>query len=317
MALEQLRKAPGIVRLHGHRGARGVLPENSLQGFIHCFETGVRAVEFDILCTADGVPVLSHNPTLSGSMTKASDGSWLGDDAPRIVDLTFEALQHYDVGALRPGSVYGDRFPDQAVIPGLRTPSFDALCALVAAPPYDDVILNAEIKSNWDREDDTPPPEPYAATVLEVIARHGLEARVLLQSFDWRILSAIARQAPEMPRSYLTYMPDDGNPKEINIFPGSRWMDGLSLADHGGSLPATIAAAGGTNWAPFFRDATAENVAEAQDLGLIVTVWTANAPEDIRRMIEIGVDGIITDYPGRAQRILLEEGLSWREDVRP
>lgn len=315
--LAPLRGAPGIVRLHGHRAARGVLPENTLIGFRNTFDIGVQAVELDVLVTADEVPVVTHNPRLMAASTRGPDGAWLTEDSALIAQMTFAELQQYDIGGLRAGTEYADRYPDQAFMTGLRVPSLAQVAEMITGPGLDDAWLNIEIKSHPDKPEQTPPLPVLAGSVLEVISAYGIRDRVLLQSFDWRVLGEIERQAPDLPRSYLSYAPRPDPPMEVNIFEGSAWMGGASLARHGGSLPKIVAALGGTVWSPHFRDCTAMAVAEAHALGLVVNVWTVNERADVRRMIDIGVDGIITDYPARVQRCLLSQGLTWREDITP
>ncbi len=310
--LGPLRSRPGVIRLYGHRGCRGLMPENTLESFRHTLSLGIRAIEIDVLATRDGVPVVTHNPRLLADSTRDPDGRWLEGEGPRIHELTYQELQGYDVGALRPGSAYADLFPEQAVMPGLRVPAFAAVAALAAEPANADVWLNVEIKSDPGDPANTPPIPEFVRGVLTPIWRARIADRVLLQSFDWRILAEIRRQAPGLPLSYLTYLDQPRRPPTPNIWAGSPWMAGHALADHGGSLPRTIAAAGGQAWAPHYSDINRPLLEEARALGLLVNVWTANAPADIDRMIALGVDGIITDYPGRAQRRLMAFGLDWR-----
>ena len=309
---DQLRAREGLIHIHGHRGARGVLPENTLESFRFTFDVGVRIVELDVLMTADDVPVITHNPRLLKEMTRDQNGNWL-DYEPWIRELSLAELQRYDVGGLKPGSDYAKRFPDQAFIDGWKIPTLEALCELINAPQYLDVCLNLEIKSNPHLPDATPKPAAYMAKVLEVIQKHNLQERMILQSFDWRVVHESARQAPKIPRSYLCYSPiAGGDPMEVNVSVDSPWMDGFALANHDNSLPKLVAAAGGQVWAPYHNDLTAETMAEARECGLMVNVWTVNEPAEIDRVIELGVDGIITDYPGRVQRRLLDHGLSWK-----
>ncbi len=311
--LAPLRRRPGVIRLHGHRGARGIMPENTMAGYRFALDCGLKAMEFDVLFARDTTPVLTHNGRLSPEAVRGPDGAWLEAPGPRVRDLSVAELQRFDVGGLRDGTLYASRFPDQAVLHGQTIPLLDDLAALVARPEHGDVWLNLEIKSNPYRPDETPPIPDLVAATLEVIRRHGVEDRTLLQSFDWRVLLEIARQAPEIPRSFLSALAAPDNREEDNIYPDSPWMAGLSLDDHGGSLPRLVAAAGGQVWSPFHRDLAAADLKEARALGLVVNVWTANQPRDIDRMIELGVDGIITDYPGRAQRRLQAFGLDWLE----
>ncbi len=315
--LAPLRRAPGLVRLHGHRGARGVLPENTLLGFCHTFDIGVQVVELDILATADGVPVITHNPRLMAASTRDPQGIWLTEDGPRIHDLALSELQSYDIGGLRAGSDYAGRYPEQAFLNGQHVPTLDALATLVADPALSHIWLNIEIKSSPDDPESTPPLKDYVAAVIRVLRAHDLMDRVILQSFDWRVLEIIRDKAPELPRSYLSFLPKPGAPFSANVFQGSQWLGEAEFEAGPGAVPRLVAHLGGKVWAPFHRDITPEDVDLAHDLGLIVNAWTVNTPEDIHAAINAGVDGLITDYPARAQRLLLDRGLSWREDVTP
>jgi len=310
--LGAIRAAPGIIRVHGHRGARGILPENSLEGFAFTFSADVRVVELDLLVTADHIPVITHNPQLMSASTRGADGKWLCEDGPLISECTFAELQTFDIGGLRPGSEYGQRYPDQVFLSGIRIPGFDSLCQLIRDDDLDDVWLNIEIKSDPRFPANTPEIPEYVADILKPIFASKLEDRVILQSFDWRVLHECERQAPQISRSYLSYIPKPNAPLAVNIYEGSPWMDGLSLEEHRNSLPRVVAHAGGQVWSPFFEDLTAEDMQMARNEGLVVNVWTVNERADIEHMIDLGVDGIITDYPGRVQRCLLEHGLSWK-----
>ena len=310
--LTAMRKAPGIVRLHGHRGARGVLPENTLIGFQNTFDIGVDVVELDVLTTADDVPVITHNPRLMAASTRDRSGRWLEGQGPVIHDLTLAELKAHDVGGLRAGTDYAARYPDQAFLDDQRIPALAELAELVSRPPYGNVWLNIEIKSKPSRPEFTPPLPDYVAGILAVLKRFRLSRRVILQSFDWRVLREVSQQDPELPRSYLSYLDRPDPPMDPNIIDGSDWMAGSRLADAGGSLPDLIADLGGAVWSPYHTDIRADEVAQAQARGLIVNAWTVNSAAEIQAAIDAGVDGLITDYPARAQRILLAQGLTWR-----
>lgn len=312
--LAKLRKAPGIVRLHGHRAARGVLPENAMVGFRHLFDTGVRAVEFDVLLTADNIAVITHNPRLLAASTRDLRGNWLDGDGPRISDLTYDELTRYDIGGLRHGTAYAARYPEQAFLSGVAIPRLSELCDLVTQPGMDDIWLNLEIKSVPD-SDLTPAPALLAEAVVTEVLGAGLGPRTVVQSFDWRVLAEIEARAPDLPRSHLSYLEKDGMRFDPNIYSGSPWMAGGDVAEHGGSLPRLIAAMGGRVWTPYFEDVIPSEVAEAQALGLVVNTWTVNERTDFDAMIDAGVDGIITDYPARAQRHWLARGLRWSETI--
>ncbi len=309
--LSALRRKPGVVRLHGHRGARGVMPENTLPGFEFALACGVEILELDVHFTRESIPVITHNPRLSADIVRDENGEWIEAPGPMVRELSLAELQAFDVGGMRDGTLYGARFPDQAFLSDVPTPRLTDLAAILARPEHGHVWLNLEIKSSPGHPEYTPPVPDMIRSLLEALDSHDLAPRTLVQCFDWRVLVELHRQFPIIARSFLSEYPEDGDHPEANVYEGSPWMAGLSLADHGGSMPDLVAAAGGEVWSPNFRDVTPHDLARARELELVVNVWTVNRQEDIDRMIALGVDGIITDYPGRVQRRLKAHGLEW------
>ncbi|SLN46542.1 putative glycerophosphoryl diester phosphodiesterase 1 [Pseudoruegeria aquimaris] len=305
--LDGFRGAPGVVRLIGHRGARGVMPENTMEGFAFTLKIGVRAMEFDVVMTRDRIPVITHNHHLLNAATRDAEGNWLTGPEPKVSKLTLAELRQFDVGGLDGRTVYGRRFPDQAFMTGLRIPRLADLLEFARRPEGSGLLLLLEMKS----EPAAPGAKGDRLSIVHEVVREvrdaGLQERTILHSFDWSVLEECARVAPEMPRSYLSQLPentdDPGEDSQKSVAPD---FDALGV-----SIPRAVARAGGRMWCPYFKDVTADLVAEAHGLGLLVAAWTANEPEDIEAMIDAGVDGIITDYPGRAQRILLSRGLRW------
>lgn len=294
----RLRRGDGQPRIYGHRGARGVLPENTMEGFDYLRGLGVEGVEIDVQNASGRVPVVIHDPHVPMALARGPDGDWLDAPGPKVIDLSVEELQGYDIGRLNPALPYGARYPDQRPVDGARVPTLDVFLAWAAEGPPE--VLNIEIKSYADRDDLGDPPTVLVEDVLSAVFRHGLAGRVLISSFDWRVLSAVRAADPSIARGYLSA---ETPSSEGNVFDGSPWMDGLRLADHGGSLPQLIAAQGGLVWCAWHRDLTAARVAEAQALGVAVNAWTVNRPEDIAAVIAQGVDGIITDLPALVQQI--------------
>ncbi|KIC34166.1 glycerophosphodiester phosphodiesterase family protein [Leisingera sp. ANG-M7] len=299
--------APGVIRLAGHRGARGVLPENTLEGFAFALNAGVKLLELDVTATADGVVVITHNHRLTRSMVRDAAGHWLQGPEPKVSALTWAELQQYDAGGLDGSTAYGQRFPDQAFLSGVRIPRLADLLALLQQPAHQDVHLFLEIKSDPDLLDDTAARQSLVQSVVDVVRTARMEPRTVLHSFDWDLLADCQRIAPEMPASFLTQLPEndsevgEDSSKEVNPVAGCTALD----------LPARVADARGQFWCPYFEDITPESLALARDLGLLTMVWTVNEPADIDRMIRLGADAICTDYPGRVQRRLLHHGLHW------
>ena len=135
-----------------------------------------------------------------------------------------------------------------------------------------------------------------------------MQARMTIQSFDWRTLQYIQRVAPEIPTFYPTSRQRWLD--NVGRGPATPWTAGFALADHG-SVPKMIRAAGGKVWSSFHGDLDAAQVKEAQALGLQVLAWTVNRAEDMRRMLDLGVDGVVTDRPDVAMTVWRERGLVW------
>jgi glycerophosphoryl diester phosphodiesterase len=152
-------------------------------------------------------------------------------------------------------------------------------------------------------------PEAFARQVIAVVRESGMSRRVIFLSFDWRALAAAQREAPDIPIGCLTAQ----QPWLNNVLAGetaSPWMAPLHVSRFGGSLARTAHATGASTWAPFHGELTAEAVAEAHALNLKVVTWTVNETADMRRALDLKVDGIISDYPDRLRQIAGESGLS-------
>ena len=309
--LDGFRGAPGIVRIIGHRGARGVMPENTIEGFEFALNIGVRALEFDVVLTRDQIPVITHNHHLLNATTRGSDGAWLTGQELKVSDLTLSQLKQLDVGGADGNTVYGQRFPDQVFMSGVRVPALDELLELALRPKGQELLFLLEMKSDPLVADDKDAIAAIVAKVVSEVRSRGLENKTILHSFDWNLLEECARIAPDIPRSYLSELPDNldalGEDSSKAVAP--------DFATLGDSIPKAVSNAGGKLWCPHYLDVTPELVAEAHDLGLIVCSWTVNEVEDIHHMIDVGVDGIVTDYPGRVQRILLARDLTWTSDA--
>jgi glycerophosphoryl diester phosphodiesterase len=295
--------------LQGHRGARGLAPENTLPAFATALSLGVSTLELDTGITRDGVVVIAHDQALNPDITRDKDGKWLEQRGPAIFTLTFAELQQYDVGRIKPGSNYAKGFPDQKAVDGVRIPKLADLFALVRKAGNAQVRFNIETKLSPLTPAEAPDPESFAKTLVEVIRQEGMTARVTIQSFDWRTLQVVQRIAPEIPTAYLTaqqsFLDNIGATKSG----GSPWTGETQYKDHG-SVPKMVKAGGGRIWSPFHGDLTEFKVKEAHGLGLQVLVWTVNTSAQIKKMIELGVDGIITDRPDLVRKEMAERGMA-------
>jgi glycerophosphoryl diester phosphodiesterase len=294
--------------IQGHRGARGLAPENTLPAFAKSLALGVSTLELDCAITRDGVVVVSHDPALNPDITRGPDGKWLQQTGPTLHSLTFQELQRYDVGRINPGSAYAKRWPEQRSVDGTRIPRLADLFALVLKSGNETVRFNIETKISPLAPDETTTPEDFARKLISAVRTAGMAERTAIQSFDWRSLAVVQKEAPEIPTVYLTSV--SGFMDNIQVMGDSPWTAGHRARDHGGSIPRTIRAAGGAVWSPYQGDLTREAVKEAQALGLKVVVWTVNDPAGMRRMIEWGVDGAISDRPDLLRKVAGEMGVS-------
>jgi len=270
--------------LQGHRGARGTAPENTLPGFAAALAMGVTTLELDTGVTRDGVVVIHHDRRLNPEIARGPDGRWIEAPGPLIHELDYAQLQRYDVGRLRPGTDYADRFPEQVPADGAGVPRLADLFALVRKSGNGQVRFNIETKISPAAPGETLPPEAFASALVAEIRAAGMAPRTTVQSFDWRTLHAVERAAPEIATVYLT---------------GRR---------HGGSQPKAVHAAGGRIWSPNYEELDSAAMIEARALDLKVVPWTVNEPGFIERFLDLGVDGVITDYPERVRAELQRRG---------
>lgn len=279
--------------LQGHRGARGLAPENTIVSFQRALQEGADTLELDVMLTADDVAVVHHDPSLHPDLTRDAAGRWLDSPGPLVRGLTLAQLRGYDVGRAKPGSKAVQDFPQQQGVDGQRVPTLDEVLALGTPTTR----FNIEIKLDPRTPDRFAPLPVVVDAVVRAVARADVGPRVLIQSFNWNVLQRSQQVAPELATSYLTMQRPNAN----NVADPA-WTAGHSLAAQG-SVPRMVKAAGGRWWAPNFRDISAESVREAQALGLKVAVWTVNETDDMRRLLGLGVDALITDYPDRAQAL--------------
>jgi glycerophosphoryl diester phosphodiesterase len=258
LTMTMISGAAGRILVQGHRGARAVLPENTLPAFEYAITAGVDALELDIAVTKDNVAVVSHDPTINpvictGPKTGAA-----------IRELTLAELRQYDCGGLKNAA-----YPKQKPVPGTRIPTLDEVFALAGRGSFD---FNIETKIFAARPQLAPPPEEFARLVLDAIRRHKLERRVILQSFDFRTLRAMKKLAPEIRRSALV---EKSAPDFVAI---ARDAEAQIIS-------------------PQYPLVTKEQVELAHKAGIQVVAWTANTEEQWKKLIEAGVDAIISDDP--------------------
>jgi len=307
-AVEAFRGAADLIRIVGHRGARGILPENSMLGFEFVLSSDVSLLEFDVVMTSDMVPVITHNHRLHAATFRGPDGKFITTE-PEIAELTWDEIQRFDIGKLDGQSAYGQRFREQVQINGLRVPRLHDLLSCVAQPKYSTACLMLEIKSDPVRTKNPTYRDQLITIIANMVRNAGLAQRTLMHSFDWELLAACQSIAPDLPVSYLTELPDNtdaiGEESSQSVAP--------DFSANPDETPKRVHDAGGRIWCPYVHDITPQMMENARSLGLVVAVWTVNDIADIDRMIDLGVDAIVTDYPGRVQRRLDDRGYRWMD----
>lgn len=253
-----LASAEPRILVHGHRGARAVLPENTIPAFEYAIKAGVDVLELDLAVTKDNVVVVSHDPTINPIICKGPKAH-----VP-IRELTLAELREYDCGALKnPG------YPKQKPLPGTKMPTLDEVLQLASKGSFE---FNIETKISPKYPAYAPSPEEFARIVLDLVRKHKLEKRVMLQSFDFRTLHAMKKLAPEIRLSALY----EGQEKDF-----------VEIAREAGAPIIS----------PQYRLVTKAQVEKAHAAGLQVVPWTANTPTDWQKLKDAGVDAIISDDP--------------------
>lgn len=277
-------RSPNGFDLQGHRGARGLVPENTMPSFRRALELGVTTLELDVVLAGDGTVVVSHEPWMMGEKCRAPDGGRLegASRSPNLYEMDYARIAQYDCGRTLPA------FPEQEPVSAPKPRLRDVVAMAedyVATHDRDPVFYNVEIKSRpeWDGTFH-PAPEPYAGRVLAVVTEAGVAPRTTVQSFDPRILEATHRQNRDVRLALLVGVGEDegleANLSTLSFVPDVYSPD-ASLVDE-----ALVAA--------------------VHNRGLQLVPWTVNDPAAMRRLLRLGVDGLITDYPDRGRAVLAE-----------
>lgn len=265
------------IDIQGHRGWRGLYPENSIPAFKEAIELGVNTLELDIVVSKDKKVVVSHEPFMNPLICLDPKGEEIVNDQAlsyNLHNMDYAQIKEYDCGTkFHPG------FPDQAKIK-INKPLLSDVFKLVKSH-NSEVKFNIEIKSKAAYYGEyTPHPKEYVSIVLELLKKSGLMTRVNLQSFDLNILEEIKVQYPNMVVALLV--------DEDEII-----KDKLSKLSY---KPEILS--------PYYKLLNPKNVSKFKSVGFDIIPWTINQEEDLKYMIELKVDGIITDYPDRLMKII-------------
>ena len=280
-----------------------------MAAYARAIAIGVTTIETDLAVTKDGVLVISHDPFLNPNIVRGPDGRWLTAKGPPIHTLTLAELGQYDIGRLNPESAYAKQFLEQKPSDGERFPTLSQVFDFVKASGRP-LRLNIETKITPGNPDATVDAETFAKLVVRAIKAAGLAQRVTIESFDWRTLVLAKKLAPEIETVCLTIESEGMDTVQRKSGRPSAWHAGLDLAAQGGSVARLVKAAGCGTWSPFWGNVDGASVTEAHALGLKVLPWTVNDSTNMARLIDLEVDGLISDYPDRLRNVMNDKGLA-------
>lgn len=307
-------------QVYAHRGARGLLPENTIPAYKLALSLGAHFLDADIVMTRDREVVVGHDLILSPAICKGPDGKFVEPGRYVVGDMTLAELQKFDVGSLNPDTAYAHVFPDQQPVPGSKMPTLREVIRYARSVAGDGIGFVVEIKNDPARPELSSSPQELAEGVAKVLADEGVAERTEVQSFDWRCLEALQKINPAIPTQYLTEVASYSQMTNPDPKIAGAWTGGHLLKDHGNSIPRMIHHLGGRVWGAQDTEVTPEQIREAHELGLKVVVWSwpddPNQPtpadgrtDGIERSLDMGVDGLIHDRPDVVLDVFRRRGL--------
>ncbi|MBC7822686.1 MAG: glycerophosphodiester phosphodiesterase [Candidatus Parcubacteria bacterium] len=300
----------------GHRGARGLLPENTLSAFRLALSLGVDSLELDVGMTADRVLVVSHDSKISPALCLHPNGKSVRR-YPRLLirKLTLEDVQRFDCGSLNPDPV---KFPNQQLVPGEKMPSLAQVFDYQMQHfPESQVRYTIECKVSPLRSRDTFSPDVFARCVVNLVRDYGVFDRVTIQSFDWRVLLAVKKIDSQIQTAALVRQ-KRGKPGTLLSQAGiaSPFLAGLDFRRYRGNIAELLKNAEFIDrYSPNFETLLPnskdfiQSTQEIQQAGFPVIPWTVNDVAIMERLIDLGVNGLITDFPDVLLTLLRQRGL--------
>ena len=269
------------VDIQGHRGARGILPENSIRGFIKALDLGVNTLEMNLCITKDGLVIVSHEPFISSEICLGPERNMIGEEEAKelnIYEMAYEEVKQFDCGSLM-----HVRFPSQGkvkIVKPLLKNVFARTEQYVKLNNLESIRYNIELKSS-EKSDDIyhPTPEKFSKMVFAEIDGKVDWSRITIQSFDFRILRYFKENYPDIELSQLIENEDswEVNMKDLGFKPDV--------------------------YSCYYELLTPEIITDIQKEGIKVIPWVINDLAEMEKLVDWGVDGIITDYPDVAQQL--------------
>lgn len=302
-----------VFDLEAHRGGRDVRPENTLYSYAYAMELGATSIECDMQLTKDGQIVMSHNPILNSDITHDENGNYIENNKYDIRLMTVDELKKFDVGVMNPNcGEYYDLHGKTQLTYDAKIPTLEELMQLIQSYDNKDIVLNIETKSYPDPESvgykNNADPKKFVETFNNIVKKYNMEDRVVLQSFDWRTLIEMKKLNPNISTSALWQeQPSWGRDSEsLRRYEQEKspWLGGLDIKDYQGDPVKAAHAIGADIISPYYTEISKQDVDEAHSLGMKVVPWTVNNEKDMNMLLDMGVDGIISDKPWLLKQVL-------------
>ncbi|MBM7691588.1 glycerophosphoryl diester phosphodiesterase [Peribacillus deserti] len=311
---------PKSFDLQAHRGGLGLTSESTIASFSRALEMGVSTLELDVQITEDHQAVITHDRKISGAKCKDTGPAFAGDPEYPYVGKYIKDLTLAQVRTLDCGSQVLPQFPEQRLSPGAQMPLLSEVLDLVKRYHANKVWMNIETKVEAGAPHETAPREEFVQIVAREVREAGMINRVSIQSFDWGALMRMKEVEPRLPIVALTNGPQFLQPGQAGASP---WLGGIDIDDFGGDLIAAAHSFGADaispvhgfpqngkvteeNYEPYV---TKQMVEEAHNKGMKLIPWTVDDTPTMDKLINDGVDGIITDYPDRLRMVMEQHDL--------
>jgi glycerophosphoryl diester phosphodiesterase len=289
--------------VYGHRGARGLAPENTLPAYEVALAHHVDYVDLDVTMTKDGELVVQHDLTLNPDLTRDEKGRWVKSSIV-VKELTLKQLQTYDVGKINPKTPYASLFKAQKSIDKTPIPTLRDVIRYVKEHADSRVGFQIELKTDPTKPEHSVASDKIVKALAQLIREEDVVSRTKVQAYDWQCLLMLQKLNPAIPTAYITDSEQEKVMRDHNPVIAGQWSAGFLLKNYHNSIPEMIHALGGTYWDAEDTELTSEKIAEAHRLGLKVSAWSwpEKVGKDvdiklIKKLIAMHVDGIITDRP--------------------
>lgn len=302
-----------VFDLEAHHGGRDVRPENTLYSYAYAIELGATSIECDMQLTKDGQIVMSHNPILNSDITRDENGNYIENNKYDIRLMTVDELKKFDVGIMDPNcGEYYDLHGKTQFTYDAKIPTLEELMQLIQSYGDKNIVLNIETKSYPDPASagykNNADPKKFVEVFNNIVKKYDMEDRVVLQSFNWQTLIEMEKLNPNISTSALWQeQPSWGRDSEsLRRYEKKKspWLGGLDIKDYQGNPVKAAHAIGADIISPYYTEISKQDVDEAHSLGMKVVPWTVNNEKDMNMLLDMGVDGIISDKPWLLKQVL-------------